>query len=43
MFPAAQAGFELQTFMNEKGVNPLKNMIVPLLQVLFLSYNSLSC
>jgi len=31
--PAAQAGYELQQFMNEKGVNPLKNMIVPLVQV----------
>lgn len=36
---AAQAGFELQTFMNEKGVNPLKNMIVPLLQApVFMSF-----
>lgn len=31
---AARYSQELMLFMKEKGVNPLKNMIVPLVQVL---------
>lgn len=30
---AAQIAHEMQIFMKEKGVNPLKNLIVPLCQV----------
>lgn len=35
---AARYGQELMIFMTEKQLNPLKNMIVPLAQVLFIRY-----
>jgi hypothetical protein len=33
-FEAARMGYEIQSFMKEKGLNPLKNLMVPLIQVI---------
>jgi YidC/Oxa1 family membrane protein insertase len=33
-FEAALMGYEIQSFMKEKGLNPLKNPMVPLIQVI---------
>jgi hypothetical protein len=37
-FEAALMGYEIQSFMKEKGLNPLKNPMVPLIQVITYSY-----
>lgn len=33
LFSAAQMAYEIQQFMKEKGLNPFKNLMVPLIQV----------
>ncbi len=40
---AAQMAYELQTFMKEKGLNPFKNLMVPLIQVCVLFHKLISC